>query len=309
MINSRKALFFAAAFFLLASRYASPEDAINIPAPKQGVLVESRSITFGGRPMEALSYETTEEPAVVFDYYKDFFLKNGYKDLGAGITDYFKNFLKDKNSPPEALNLIDQEYSKLNLKTARFSKENEVIDFIVMKNAKDNKTKAAVLKYTQNPGEAPLEQMRPSVKDNLFALPKEDVPGSDLIIVSRPPKSVRLASVVRGNSSAATYSTELVPDEARDFYKTQLALSGWKIDYDTVAGDAFDKYKKLSGQEAMGNIPQIFSDGEDLNQIIRESYQLSFKGSSGILKVSIMPNMIDRKAGSIVNIQYYESSI
>ena len=154
-------------------------------------------------------------------------------------------------------------------------------------------------------GELSLEKAKFSVKDSIFALPKEDEPGADLPAVPRPPESVRIMSRNSGDTRRVMYTTSLDVGAAADFYRENMPEREWTLTNETAARKAIEVYEKITGKKSLG-IKSPFSDGEDFEQLIKDSYVLNFTASFGSAKLIIFPNFIDRKSGSIVQISYSE---
>ncbi len=165
-------------------------------------------------------------------------------------------------------------------------------------------TSIAVARYTQLPGTADLEKTLPSLKDSFMALPTQDTKGEDLNVIPRPPNSVRWASLIQSGQAMLTYAVPLSVAEAAQFYKSNMPYQAWELQDETPARQLINDYTRLSGNRNLG-LPSLIQ-GVDLNRIASESYIMNFKGRYGQTRITIMPNFIDKKAGSVVHILYNE---
>ena len=60
---------------------------------------------------------------------------------------------------------------------------------------------------------------------------------------------------------------------------------------------------KANNKKSLG-IESPFADGENFEQVINDSYVLSFSAGSKSAEITIFPNFISRAFGSIVQISY-----
>lgn len=266
-------------FWLSGVAYPEIAEDFSSYAPPQSELVDSKEFIFGGRNFQAVLYKSKENQYDLTNYYRQFFKEQGFNSI----------FDKKETVAREDKWLL------------RFKKQDLVVSLALM--PKFGYTEVVVTQYLQPAGSLPPEKLRPTIKDTLLALPEKDQPGEDLSIIPRPPKSVRWMSPGTGKAVQLAYNTSLSVDEARDFYKTQMPSWGWEMEIEIATNEAVSAYKKSTGKRDLG-IKTPFKDGEDLNQIINDSYVLNFKASHGQARIVIFPNFVDRKLGSIVQILY-----
>lgn len=249
----------------------------DVPAPPHSKFLDSKEFRMAGRQIYALLYGSDESAETIGEYYRNFFQK--------------QDFQKISDKPNE----------KTNKQLLGFKKDELVVKIAIM--VKDDETEIVVTKYLEPAGEPPLEKTKPSVKDTLFALPKEDVPGKDLAVVPRPPQSVRIMDMDRGPTATIMYTTSLDVNAAADFYRVKMPEQEWTLAKEMAAKKAVQAYEEATGKKSLG-IKSPFSDGEDFEQVISDSYVLDFKASFGSAQITIFPNFLDRKLGSMVQIIY-----
>jgi hypothetical protein len=258
--------------------YAENDLSFNVPVPPNTSLLYTKELRMMGRQIMTNVYATNEDADGACDYYRNFFHQQDFQKI------------------------ID----KLNVRTKkrllRFKKDELVVSIAVL--VKEGEIKIVVAKYLEPAGALPIEKVRPSVKDSLFVLPKEDLPGRDLAEVPRPPESVRITSRDFGATATIMYTTTFTVESALDFYRQNMP-SQWVLARETAVGKAIRAYKDVSGKKNIG-IESPFSDGEDFEQVISDGYVLNFIAGSSSAQITIFPNFIDRKLGSMVQIVYSE---
>lgn len=270
-------LIFFSIFFCLYA-YAETDLNFDVPLPQQATLLENKDMEFGGRQVLLGLYSSAQAGSEVSKYYKDFF--EG------------KEFNK----------ILDQTDTKTSRQILRFKKEDLVVSISIEPDAQGG-CRIVVAKYLQPAGMPDPEQIKPSVKDSFFALPKKDVPGEDLFIIPRPPQSVRMVSMNKSGRAILLYTTTLSVSEAVDFYKDNMPDKGWKVTNITAARDAANAYKAAKNKKSLG-VESPFSDGENFEEVINDSYMMSFGGDNGKSQIVIFPNFMGRKLGSMVQITY-----
>ncbi len=284
----RKSLVLPLILLLLIGIFPSPglilsEQALDlnfeVPGPPGADSAQTQNFRFGGRDILCLGYNSKADALAIKNYYCQFFQENGFSKVKE-----------------------EELFGKSSFKQIRFKKDELVIN-IILASKPDQTTDVAISKYLQPQASPDLEQLKPSVKDSFLTLPAEDQQGNDLLIIPRPPKSVRLADLDQGKGSVTlVYTTELGAQETKEFYKESMPEQAWELEKEVCAGDLMEAYKKTAKKNI--NLPSPFSDGEDMNEVAAGAYQLSFKARFGKAGVSIMPNFMDKKLGSIVQINY-----
>jgi len=252
----------------------------NIPAPPHSSLLDTKELRIANHKVDNVLYGSTESPDTVAVYYRNFFQQQGFQ---------------------KTADSLDEKKKKLLL---GFKRNELVVNIAVV--VKEDNTQVVVTRYLQPAGEPPLEKLKPSVKDTLFALPKEDASGHDLADVPRPPNSVRMMSMNRSSGVMLMYTTTLDVAAAVNFYHEQMPAE-WAFTNEVPAKQALDAYKQATGKKSLG-IKSPFSDGEDFEQVISDSYVLNFKSDYASCQITVFPNFFDRKLGSMVQITYSEKT-
>lgn len=253
----------------------------NFPAPPNSKFLDSKELMMGNRKIDTVLYASDDSAETVCAYYRSFFQQHEFQKI------------------------MDELNEKTKKQLLRFKKDDLVVSIAVM--VKADKTQVVIAKFLQAAGELPPEKIKPSVKDSLFTLPKEDTPGQDLSVVPRPPESVRIMGIEHGSSATMMYTTPLNVDAVADFYREKMPEQEWKLANEIAAKKAVDAYEKATGKKTLG-INSPFSDGEDFEQVIKDSYVLNFEAGFGTAQITIFPNFLDRKLGSMVEITYSEKS-
>lgn len=265
----------------LSPLYAENDLNFKIPTPANAKSLDSKEFTLGGRQILAELYGCDKTPDEVSDFYRNFFQEQGFQK---------------KTDKPNV---------KTKKQFLRFKKNELVIDITVYD--KQGQTEVGITKYLEPAGEPSLEKLKPSVKDSIFTLPKEDLPGKDITGISRPPESVRISSMDFGKSAQALYTTTLNAETTSDFYRKNMASSQWVLSNEIATKQAADAYKKTTKKKELG-IESFFSDGESFEQIINDSYVLNFYSGKSKCQITIFPNFLSRELGSMVQISYNEES-
>ncbi len=250
-----------------------------ISAPPAAEFVESKPVTIFRRELQMEAYKSRQNLEAVKTHYQ--------------------NFFKEKGFTPADFTVPAVE----GVSVSRFKKEPLSVDiyFIV----KPEGIEVTVAKYLQEPGEPDLEKTKFSVKDPLFKLPSEDVSGEDLLIIPRPPDSVRWMAQELNQGASLMYATSLTVAQAREFYLSKMPYQGWELSGEIDSGKAIGSYEKQTKKELKINTP--LADAEDFNEIFRAGRVLSFNGRFGRAEISLMPNFMDKKLGAIVQVEYSEN--
>ncbi|TRZ95617.1 hypothetical protein D4R78_03055 [bacterium] len=273
---------FLLSFGILA--YAQDYDLDFEPAlPVDTQKINSQELRLVGRDMQAATYASQKDRYALTDYYNTVMQKEGFKKLS------------------------DQFDERDSSRTLKYQKDElmVVIRIFLAPKEKDKaqETRIGMLKYLQPKDRPPLEKSRISFKDTNMQLPKQDIPGEDPQFIPRPPQSIRL--VGRGTAGVSTYSytTPLSVQGAVDFYKMHMSGTYWQIQGETPTKYAAGLYKdNILKKDFKYMLP--IDDGEDLDAVINDSYSLYFQGKYGSANIIIYPNLVDRKLGSIVFINF-----
>ncbi len=253
-----------------------------IPAPPGARLLETKPVSIGGRKIYASLYESKQELKDIIEYYQRFFKENN-----------FKLVLDEKGRPK-------------NRRLLRFKKEELMVSIAFLE--KGEKREITVGKYLQPEGLPEIDDTPLSLKD--FPLPQEDVTGKDLKIVPRPPESVRWMCEEKRSRITLLYASSLSVERIREFYRQQMYIQGWQMTGEIPIGEAVKAYKQASGKKDLG-LQMPFKDAENLEEIISSAYFLEFRGKvegrEAKVDITIFPNFIDKKLGSMVQIEYGES--
>jgi hypothetical protein len=267
-------------FFPLLWAHADIGLNFNVPVPPESEIIETRNPVFGeDTAVPTVVYRSREDKDKIVKYYQDFFKKEGFS------------------------NILDKQYSTVDKELLRFRKDDLVVSVAVY--IRSEETHVTIAKYLQPEGSPSPEDMKPSVeKGDFIKLPQKDAPGADLSFVPRPPESVRWLS----NEKLGTlmYLSRFTVKEVRNFYKEKLSSYGWALERDISTAESLAKYQAMAGKDYPA-IGSPFSDGEDFNSVIKESYFLNFKSQRGDLRIVIFPNFVDRQIGSMVQINYKEA--
>lgn len=267
------------AAILFSNAIAGPDMDFQVPVPGTSQLLDTKDFYMSGRQIKARLYKSRLDKPSAIRYYEDVLASQGF------------------------VKTSDDTDKKSGAKMMKYKKEELVINVSVIPQP-DGTTQLMLANYLQPRGTPELGKAKPSFKDSIFALPKQDMPGKDLGFVSRPPNSVRWASIDTGKQRTLMYSTSLSVADAAQFYKERL--SSWTIENETATRDALKDYKEATGKNP-AQIPRFFSDGEDFNSVVEDSCNLDFRNGQEKLSVTIFPNFTDRKLGSIVSITYNEA--
>jgi len=283
MIMSYKRSFFTLAAILavcLFFSFACAENdlSFNVPIPANSKLLDTKELQMGSRQIDTALYSSQESAAAVVAYYLDFFTQQ-------------HDFKK----------ILDKTNAKSGRQLLRFQKDALVVSISVTGNASG--TQVVIAKYLQGPGELSPEEVKPSVKDSIYALPKSDVEGKDIPGVPRPSSSVRIMSLKQGKTATVMYTTSMGVEAAVNFYRKRMPDYDWKLLRQTEAQNATAAYMKASGKKDLG-IESPFTDGEDIEQVINDSYVLSFASGPESVQVTIFPNFTSRALGSMVQVYY-----
>ncbi len=272
---SKRIVLFIISIFMITLSFAQEPANFQVPLPGNSKFIDNKDLVMGGRNIQVSLYQCEDEPSKIADFYRNYFTE--------------KEFTKT----------MDKKDSKAGIHRLRFKKDELVVSFAIRPDAANSEL--VIAKYAQMPGEPEPEDTKPSVKDSLFALPKKDIPGFDLSNVPRPPESVRMVSTRMGKSAILLYATSLSVEELMSFYQDNLSSEGWVLQNEQAAKDGVEAYINNTKKTSLG-FGSPFSDGEDLESIIKDSYILTYKSSSSSLKITVFPNLFDRKLGAFVQI-------
>ncbi|MFH0791215.1 MAG: hypothetical protein V2A64_06240 [Candidatus Omnitrophota bacterium] len=254
---------------------------IEIPVPPESELTAQQTMTVLGRNVQSSDYLSTQKQDRIKEYYRCFFNNQGFK-----------------NTPGKNLGEIEL----LRFKKEDWMKKQElVVDVVLFEDPQG--TKVSIAKYLQNAGCPDIEESKLSLKDLAVTLPTEDAPGKDLKIIPRPPESVRLVSPGKEGGSVFLYASPLPVNQLKEFYRSQMRYQGWETEKESNVGEAAQAYKQAAHKKDLG-LPALFGDGGNLEQVINNACVLIFKGSEGRAKITIYPNFMDNKSGSLVQIDY-----
>jgi len=260
-----------------SSVFAENDLNFNVPLPANSKLLDSKEFQMGSRQINTVFYNSQENAAAVAGFYADFFMRQGFQRI------------------------LDKSNAKTGRQLLRFKKESLVVSISIT--GKDAGTDIVIAKYLQAPGELSPEETKPSVKDSIYALPKSDVPGADIDGIPRPTSSVRIMSLRQGKTATVMYTTPMDVAAAVNFYRKRMPDYDWKFLRQTGAEEATQAYMKESGKKDLG-IRSPFSDGEDIEQVINDSYVLSFASGAESVQITVFPNFTSRALGSMVQVSY-----
>ena len=252
---------------------------LEVPLPAGSQLMDTKDFSLAGKNIRSLLYKSKESLSGIRAYYQRAMAEQGFRNLSASQQGQFKDTAQLK-----------------------FQKEDLIVRIALT--PKPEETEIVISKYLEPPGSLPLEKSKPSVKDSLFALPKKDAPGEDLAFIPRPPSGVRWQGLRQEKEAILIYGTPLSPDTLIRFYQGKMPSYGWQLENESATKEVLEAYKKASGGKSPDLLESPFGDGEDFAGIIKDSYLLEFEGSRGQAQVTIIPNYVDRKLGSIVSIFY-----
>jgi hypothetical protein len=266
-----------AACFLFSCAWAGDFLDFDIPVPGNSKLLDSKELILGMRQVNTSLFGSDEPADSAAAFYIDFFGKKDFEKV------------------------LDKIYPKTGKRLLRFKKDTLVASISIIR--KGDNTEIVIAKYLQMPGDLPPEKTKPSVKDTIFALPASDVEGIDAPGIPRPSPSVRIMGLKMGQGIMAMYTTPLDVDSAVDFYCSRMPSHHWQLVLKSGAKEGMDEYLKVNKKESLG-IQSPFSDGEDFEQVVRESVVLNFSAGSENAEITIFPNFSSRALGSIVQVSY-----
>lgn len=260
---------------------AQSDLSFKIPAPRNAKLTDTRELNLGGPRVHVTIYETNEAASMVVYYYRNFFALQGFQKISDSI---------------------DRKRKKQSL---RFKKDRLIVDLMVID--KEIKREIAISRFLQAPEETSPESAGRLTANNLIsALPKEDSPGEDLADLPRPPQSVRLMRRDSGaGGTTIIYSTSLGVRDIVDFYRMKMSGRRWELTNATTMGKALETYKQTSGETDLG-IKSPFPDGENFQDVVSGSYILQFNSDYADAQITVFPNFLNQKLGSMVQVAYQE---
>jgi hypothetical protein len=258
---------------------ASAENDLNfdLPVPAGSRLLDSKQLNLGDRQIDTSLFNSQMPSASAVEFYLDFFGRNDFEKI------------------------LDKTYADSGKRLLRFKKDSLVITVSITEKGGD--TEIVTAKYLQGPNELSPEETRSSLKDSIFSFPESDVEGSDIPGLPRPSPSVRVMSVKTGKILSAMYTTPLDVSSVVDFYRAHMPDHNWQFRGEIGAADAAQAYMKASGKDSLG-LKSPLSGGEDLEQVVKDSYVLNFASGSESAEIIIFPNFSSRKLGSIVQVSY-----
>lgn len=275
----KKTILFIIGIFIFgcAALHAQENAEAKAPVVPLGSLLDSKSFTLGGLSISTELYKSQEPPFGVALYFENFFKEQGFQKI------------------------IDRKETSLNRRLMRFKRGDSVFSAVIT--PKMGYTEVVIVRYSQPPGAPDPEAMKVSLKDTLFALPKEDVLGKDLF---RPPESIRCAFREQNKQVFLVYSTNLSVDEIRKFYKTEMAKDKWQLVSETPSANAMEG----AGQALKKKIDQAtlpFEDAKDIQQVLKESYDLLFRknddsGQNKAVEIVVLPSIIAGENSSFVQV-------
>ncbi len=265
-----------AACFLLSYAWAGDFLDFDIPVPGNSKLLDSKELVLGARQVNTSLFGSDEPVDSAAAFYADFFGKKDFEKV------------------------LDKTYPKTGKRLLRFKKDALVTSISIIR--KGDNTEIVIAKYLQMAGEFPPEKTKPSVKDTIFALPVSDVEGIDAPGIPRPSPSVRITGVKMGQGVMAMYTTPLDVDSVVDFYCSRMP-DHWQLVLKSGAKEGMDEYLKVNKKESLG-IQSPFSDGENFEQVVRDSVVLNFSSGSENAEITVFPNFSSRALGSIVQVSY-----
>ncbi|GEM_PF-4890830 len=282
-------------------------DKIDIPGPPQGSSLDKGGSTkFGGKELRGKDYSSSASGEEIAGFYDYFFEQNEFEKVGDQNIGNVSSAVNELDLDAQTRDELKKSLPKIDIRRMQYKKGEQVAE-VVISDETTGSRKVGIVQYLQPPGTPALDKTLPSVHDSFVAdsIPKEDAPGEDLQTVPRPPKGVRWSVTNSGKNADVMYSTALSPQEAHDFYQATMPEYGWQLDKDASAGELLKAYNQ-KGRKLEMNIPQIFSDGEDLNKVVTDSVLLKYTNEAADAQVLITPNIMDKAQGCYVRIQYNE---
>ena len=258
--------------------FANNDLNFDLPMPANTRLLDTKELALGGRQINTTLFSSQEKASSLIDFYTDFFTARDFEKI------------LDKSHPDGK-------------KLLRFKKEDLVVGISITEKNAD--TEIVIAKFLQGPGELPPEKTKPSVKDSMFTLPASDTPGEDIANIPRPSPSVRITSLKTGLGTMVMYTTPLDVASTVAFYNAHMPDYGWQLLERSGIDEAVREHIKVSDKDSLG-VQSPFSDGEDFEQVVRDSYVLSFSSGAKNAEIVIFHNFLSRKLGSIVQVSYSE---
>jgi len=178
----------------------------------------------------------------------------------------------------------------------------------VLLNASEGGSQVVIGKYLESSGGIKAERNPLSLVKDVF--PKEDKGGTDedFSDVPRPPDSVRWMKEYNKMTKGTiiSYTSVLTIPELGRFFVKNMPSYGWKLESNIATKNAiavFDKYSETKSNKIIPKLP--FPDMEDLSKIIEDSYIIDFRNKTAKVRITIFPNFVNRKLGTMVNINYF----
>jgi len=237
--------------------------------------VDEQTVTMGGQTSHADFYETSQSADSVAAYYRQNLPTQNY-NLSKDTTEKQKNYLL-------------------------FQKENESVAVIAEPN--DQGSKFSISSYVKTGS-----LQNPQWQEFLDLMPKEDVPGSDLDIVPRPPDSVRIGCKPLDNMAFLGYVTDASMDDLKKFYLDNMGDYGWKMKQPPINfKDQLDA-ARAKNKNTVTNIDTMsVTSDTPMMRLAEHTTIMHFDGPKGNVSVSIMPlKPKDPKSKMLVSIMYSE---
>ncbi len=285
-MRPKKNVFIVAVMLIIiaaSSAYAAKQidTSFDVPPPPNTRLLDTQELDWVvGEQMYITTYESAEAASAVIFYYRNFFAQQRFQKIS------------------------DTANEKIKRHTLRFKKDQLIVDVMVID--RQVKREIAISKFLQAEEETSPELAgRLTAKSLISFMPDEDEPGKDLTTVPRPPQSVRMMVRDNGDGLTIMYRTSLNAKATADFYRLKMPAYQWKLVNETATAKAVEAYKQATGEKSLG-IKSPFPDGENLEQVVSDSYMLKFSSGSDSAQITVMPNFLSRKLGSMVQIVYSE---
>ena len=250
-----------------------------VPSPDGSSAVDTKDIVMHGREVKNVLYHSNKSLIDIGRFYEDFFAARGFEKTMDNAATSGKHLFK-------------------------FQKQDLAVGLVF--SSQGNQNQIVVTKYLQPPGAVGVEEeTKLSVGDTFLATPKEDVPGEDLEFVPRPPDSIRWARTEAQGRINLVYGTRNSIESLVSFYGQRMSYYGWTLTKEQGMAPTVSAYENIQGVPPLPQLP--IEGAEDLKGVIRDMHLLDFSGQKGKVSISIMPNFLDRRNGSVVQIDYLQN--
>ena len=270
---------------VISASFVFVSEAFDVPAPPDSKLDQTKPLIFGGRKLSATGYVSTANVLAIVEFYKAHFMEEGFKLI------------------------VDKYLADTPNRQLRFAKGPQEVDIFLVPIA-DGTTQVGILPHYQGPGVQPFDKTFPSFKDTVFhepqsKMPTEDVPGEEIPLVPRLPDSVRIKSQVYNSGAImGIYVVPMKVSEVVDYYKETMPNYNWNLDNEVSANKAPKGVESIAS--LIPKIPNVFTDGENLGEVISNSAVLHYSGQWGRVTITVFMNFISRDQGSMVQVVYRE---